>query len=168
MRVLVVLYSYDGNTAFIGKAIAEAIGAEIETLTVLQEKHHKGLMKYVWNGKAAVMREEPELAPLKHEIAEYDLLFLGTPVWAGTWAPAFNTFFQMHNLRGKKVACFYCHAGGPGSIEKRLRKQLVESSVLDIKGFVEPLWHRNKDEQAKRAQQWARTIREIAQHDQRE
>ncbi|URA09260.1 flavodoxin family protein [Thermospira aquatica] len=168
MRTLVVLYSYDGNTAFIGKAIADAVGADLEILTIVQEKHHKGFMKYVWNGRAALMKEEPELAPLKHNVAEYDLIFLGTPVWAGTWAPAFNTFFNTTNLTGKKVACFYCHAGGAGSIEKRFRKQLIGSSLLGMKGFIEPLWHRNKNEQEEIARQWARTMVEIAQHDQRE
>ena len=168
MKVLVVFYSYDGNTALIAQTIAETLHADSEELKPLKPSpHHKGLMKYVWNGRAAVMKDTPELQPLQHSPSEYDLIFLGTPVWVGQWAPPFNTFFQHYPLTGKKVACFFCHAGGPGAIEKRFRKQLVSSSILGFAGFIDPLWSKRQTEQLEKARIWAREMLELASNDNR-
>ncbi|MCX7882809.1 MAG: NAD(P)H-dependent oxidoreductase [Brevinematales bacterium] len=167
MRVLVLFYSYEGNTEFIAKIIAEEVHAEVESIKPVEEKHYHGVMKYVWNGKAALMREKPTLIPLKKDILAYDLIFLGTPVWAGTWVPVFNTLFQQNDFMGKKVACFYCHAGGPGSIEKRFRKQLVSASLLGFCGFIDPLWSKYKEKYEKQAREWAREMLALAMKDKR-
>jgi len=167
MRILILYYSYDGNTQLIAEAIAGAIGADLERLVPVEQKHPKGLMKYVWHGRSAVMQEKPVLAPRERDILSYDIIFLGTPVWAGRWAPAFNTLFEETDFTGKKIACFYCHAGAPGSIEKRFKRQLAGASILGFQGFLDPLWSKTRDQQIARAVSWAKEILSLVPVDQR-
>jgi len=167
MKTLVLFYSYEGNTELIAKEIAKTIGADQVRLHPREEKHYTGFMKYVWNGKSAVMREKPELEPIDKDILSYDLIFLGTPVWAGSWAPVFNTLFERWDFTGKKIACFYCHAGGPGSIEKRFRRELSGVSLLGFCGFVDPLWRKDSEEQKQKARQWAQEMMALASQDKR-
>ncbi|MFN3661011.1 MAG: flavodoxin family protein, partial [Brevinematales bacterium] len=113
------------------------------------------------------MQEKPELELIEKDILAYDLIFLGTPVWAGKWAPVFNTLFDRWDFGGKKIACFYCHAGAPGSIEKRFRRKLNTASLLGFCDFVDPLWSKNSEEQKQKARKWARDMITLASQDKR-
>ena len=63
---------------------------------------------------------------------EYDLVVIGTPVWASTFAPPIRTFLDDNGdrLRGKKIAAFACYAGGGG--DKALEKLKKASGVDDF------------------------------------
>jgi len=56
-------------------------------------KKSKGFMKYFWGGRAVMRNIKPELLPLNKDIQEYDVLFIGTPVWAFSYAPALKFIF---------------------------------------------------------------------------
>ena len=48
------------------------------------------------------MKAMPELLPIEKNPQNYDILFIGTPVWASAYAPSLNTFFQSHRHQIKK------------------------------------------------------------------
>lgn len=72
----------------------------------------KGFMKYFWGGKQVMVNEKHELLSFDVNFDDYDFLFIGTPVWAGSYAPALNSFFTENKFPGKKMALFCCHGGG--------------------------------------------------------
>ncbi|MCK5289167.1 MAG: flavodoxin, partial [Candidatus Omnitrophica bacterium] len=86
MKKIVIFYSFEGNTKLIAESIAKTIGADLLELKPKSEMQSKGFMKYVWGGKAVMMKAKPELLPMDKDIKGYDILFIGTPVWAGTYA----------------------------------------------------------------------------------
>lgn len=45
-------------------------------------------------------------------IADYDIIFLGSPIWSGTIAPPVKTFLSGHDLSGKRIIPFVTHGGG--------------------------------------------------------
>ena len=51
MKILVIYYSFEGNTEFIAQAMARHAGADILKLEPQNEQRHKGFMKYIWGGK---------------------------------------------------------------------------------------------------------------------
>jgi flavodoxin len=157
MKVLVVFYSHEGNTRFIAEQIADATSADVLELKPVKEMSATGFMKYVWGGKQVAMGEKPDLRPYDEDPRDYDLVFIGTPVWSFTYAPVIRTFLETWDLTGRKVALFACHSGVLGRTFKRMRQALAGVQVLAEMGFVEPLAGRTEEE-GEWARTWALTI----------
>jgi hypothetical protein len=51
--------------------------------------------------------KETQIAPTTKNPEDYDLLIIGTPVWAFTLTPAIRTYLRNNDLSGKKVALFF-------------------------------------------------------------
>ena len=130
MRTLVVYYSLEGNTEYVANKIASTTGANLLRLVPKKAYRNKGLAKFVWGGKSAVMGERPALVPYDVDLASYDRIVLGFPVWAGTFTPPLRTFVADHKdeLKGKRVSAFACQSGS--GAEKALAK-LCDFAGLD-------------------------------------
>ncbi|MDD4202446.1 MAG: flavodoxin [Candidatus Omnitrophica bacterium] len=157
MKKIVIFYSLDGNTRFIAENIAKTIDADLLELKLKKEINSKGFMKYFWAGKSVMTKANPELLPIDKNVQEYDLLVIGTPVWAFTYAPALNTFFEQNTIKNKKVALFCCHGGQKGPVFKKMKEALIGNEILSEIDFQEPL----KNDHVKnieKAEHWAENI----------
>lgn len=128
MKILVLYYSYGGTTERIAKVIGDELGADIERICVADEKNRKGFSKYFFGGMQALLKKEPVVEPLSSDPEGYDMIIIGTPVWAGTCAPAIRTILHRYSFSGKRTAFFYTHQGGPGHTEADLL-EAVQGSV---------------------------------------
>lgn len=138
MKKLVVYYSLSGNTRMVAEAVAKAAGADVVELVPEKKAPSGGFRRIVWGGRSAMMREKPALKPLAIDPGQYDMFFLGTPVWAWTIAPPLNTFLSEHSLEGKPVALFCCHGGGPGNILTRMREAVPGAVFVGELALKEP------------------------------
>ncbi|HEX7586367.1 MAG TPA: flavodoxin [Patescibacteria group bacterium] len=155
MKTLVIYYSLEGNTKFIAQKIAEATGADILELKLKKEtvKPHS-LSKYFWGGKQVMMKEKPELVPFEIDPDQYNLLFIGTPVWAWNYSPPINTFLSSTKLADKKIALFCSHGGAMGKTFENMEKELSGNKIVGKIDFKEPLKN-NPEECAVKAKEWA-------------
>ncbi|MFW9827494.1 MAG: flavodoxin family protein [Candidatus Thorarchaeota archaeon] len=139
VKSLVVYYSLTGNTKAIGETIAKSIDADILELKPVKELKAEGRMKYFWGGFQAIIKHKPKLEPIDLNLDEYDLIFMGSPVWAWRQSPPINSFLKKFDLSGKNLALWMC-AGGDGIKAMRRFKEMV--SVANILGdvcFQEPI-----------------------------
>lgn len=157
MKTLIVYYSLEGNTRFIAEAVAKCVNADILELKPEKDVPSKGFLKFVLGGKQVIFKKCPKLKTLEKSIEDYDMIFLGSPVWAGTFTPAFNTFFSKKKIENKKVALFCCYGGQSGKIFGNFRKHLTKSKVIGEIGFKEPLKN-DKELNKSRAEKWAKNI----------
>ncbi|ABR49815.1 flavodoxin [Alkaliphilus metalliredigens QYMF] len=157
MKKLVVYYSLEGNTQLIAEAMAKAIGADILVLNPQNEMKSKGFSKYLWGGTQVMMKKLPLLQPLIHDATAYDLILIGTPVWAWTYAPPLGTFFSQVDLKDKQIGLFSCHGGQNGKTFEKMRQILDKNIFLGEIDFFEPLKNQ-KPEQVEKASKWAREI----------
>ena len=157
MKKLVIYYSFEGNTKLMAESIAKAAGAELLQLTLKKETSSKGFIKYLWAGKAAMMKGKPELLPLDKNPEDYDLIFLGTPVWALSCAPPVNSFLSSYPLTGKKVALFCCHGGNKRNIFQKMRDALEGNEFIGEVDFKDPLKH-DTEENIRIAENWAAEV----------
>ena len=160
MKILVVYYSLDGNTKFLAESIAECIGADVLRLMPVKDiKNNK--MKYFFGVKQAAMRSKPELQPFDLKTEEYDVIIIGTPVWAFTMTPAVRSFLNKVELKDKKIGLFSCHRGGLGKTITHMKELLDVNEILSTTNFQEPI----KGEQDKKEQicSWAQNLIEKAQ-----
>lgn len=120
-KVLVLYYSQTSNTKTVAQEIATRLGADIEEIVAVQP--YDGDFQATI-GRCMQEREQgiiPEIQPLTANIADYDIIFLGYPVWFGTYAPPVAALLNQVDLSGKKVVPF-CTFGSGG----------LESSVKDL------------------------------------
>ncbi len=157
MKSLVIYYSFEGNTRVIAENIAEAIQADILELKPVKDLTTKGFMKYVWGGRQVVMKEKPQLQPLDKDPNDYDVLFIGTPVWAFTYAPALNAFFSDVKLNNKRIVLFCTHTGAMLKTFENMRKVLNGNNIIGEKD-INCLSKKNKDERAGKAKKWAEVL----------
>jgi len=113
MRSLVVYYSCSGNTGRIGKEIAKRMGADIEEIHDSQNygPMFKGGSKSkpasrLTASLGAILHFNTRLEPMVKDPSKYDLVVIGTPLWAGRMPPATRTFVKENKGRLKEVALF--------------------------------------------------------------
>ena len=110
MKTAIVYYSMSGNTKFVADKIAEKIGADVIRLEPVEAYPDKGIRKFFWGGKSAVMEEKPELVEYEFDAGQYDMIIFGTPVWASNFVPPLRTFIEAKwalLLLDKFYTCFY-------------------------------------------------------------
>jgi len=110
-NVLVVFYSRTGTTKKLAGQVAAELGADLEE--IVDRKSRRGPVGFVVGAKDALMKSMPEIDDPVRDPADYDLIVVGTPVWAGTMAPAVRTWLSRHEAALKKVA-YLITAGGSG------------------------------------------------------
>ena len=120
-KVLVLYYSQTTHTKTVAQEIATRLGADIEEIALVEP--YDGEFKETIERcmKERKERVTPELKPLTGNIADYDVIFIGYPIWFGTYAPPIFTWLEQVDLSGKKVVPF-CTFGSGG----------LESSVKDL------------------------------------
>lgn len=139
MKDLIIYYSLTGNCKFIAEKIADKIEADVLELKPKKEIKKDGFMKYLWGGRQIFMKESPELEPFNTNFNDYNLIIIGTPVWAWTFAPALQSFFDHVNLKNKKIALFCAYGGQPGKTIENMKKRLEGNEFVGDIGFEEPL-----------------------------
>ena len=63
MKIALVYYSLDGNTAFAAEKIGLRLEADIIRLKPVKEYPTEKIAKYFWAGKSASFQESPKLKP---------------------------------------------------------------------------------------------------------
>lgn len=129
MRTAIVYYSMSGNTKYVADKIADGLKAsgEVDIIRIEPKKAYpdKGAKKFFWGGKSAVMGETPALQPYEFNMAKYDRIIFGTPVWASTFVPPLRTFIHENpDVKGKKIAVFTCFSGGADKAIDKMKKYL--------------------------------------------
>jgi flavodoxin len=105
MKSLVLYYSRTGKTKFVAETIASELGSDIEEIVDL--KNRDGKRGWMSATQDASRGKETQIAQTTINPRDYDLLIIGTPVWAFTLTPAIRTYLRNNDLSGKKVALFF-------------------------------------------------------------
>ena len=123
-----------GNTKIVADYISEITGAD--QFEIVAEKNYD--MPYMDLIKVAQDEAKAgELPAYKGDVdvALYDVIFIGGPIWWGTYPQVMFTFFKDHDLSGKTVIPFTTHEGsGLASTVQDVKKAWPEATVKD--GFA--------------------------------
>jgi len=114
MKSLVVFYSRTGNTKIVAEALAAALGADIET--IVSDTQGTGMGQLVVR---TLFKTRARIGATKNDASLYDLVLVGTPVWARNVSGPVRTYLDLNKSKLKSVA-FFCTYGGSGS-EKALK-----------------------------------------------
>lgn len=136
MKKVVVFYSLSGNTQAAAKEIAEGIGADLIELKLVKPFPTEKSKQLALGGMQAMFGMKPAIQELSKNIKEYDVLILGTPIWAGTIAAPVHSFLNKYQVLDKIVAVFTFSGGGDNKrciakLSKRLPRLKVEVALAN-------------------------------------
>lgn len=136
MKKAVVFYTLSGNTQAAAKEIAEGIGADLIELKLVKPFPTEKSKQLALGGMQAMFGMKPAIQELSKNIKEYDVLILGTPIWAGTIAAPVHSFLNKYQVLDKIVAVFTFSGGGDNKrciakLSKRLPRLKVEVALAN-------------------------------------
>lgn len=114
-KVLVAYVSMTGTTAKAAQLLAKVTGGEL--YEIVPEKRYTDNDLDWRNEKSRCFVEmhnlnvRPAISNTKDNIADYDVIYLGYPIWWNIAPTLLNTFIESHNLKGKTIIPFATSGG---------------------------------------------------------
>lgn len=105
-KILVVYYSRTGVTKKLASSIAELLQADLEE--VIDIKKRSGLLWYIIAGRDAALKKQTKIQEIIHDIASYDIVCIGTPVWDFTMSAAIRTYLTKYEESLPDTLVFFC------------------------------------------------------------
>lgn len=130
-KVLVLYYSQTDNTKAVAQEISTALGADMEEVVPVEPysgTYEETIQRCIREREGDIL---PDIQPIKSNIADYDIVFVGYPVWFGTCALPMLTCLGEIDLAGKKVVPF-CTFGSGGLVSSTadIVKKQPQAEVL--------------------------------------
>jgi flavodoxin len=135
MKTVILYYSRTRKTANVAKTLAEEIQAD--SIEVLDLKDRMGVINYVASSVDALRENKTLIKPENFDLADYGLVYIGTPTWAAKPAPAIITMIDKCDLKGKDVILFSTmgSSGGKKAIE-RMREKIEARGGRMVNSFT--------------------------------
>ncbi len=154
MKALVAYYSRTGTVGAVAEEVAAALGADIEAIR--PECDFRGVLGFMLGGKQAMLRQTPALNPPENIPGDYDLVVVGTPVWANSMASPVRSWLMQH-AAAIRSAAFFCVTASSGReqtlsamaelvgltplatmglLQKQVRRGLCHEQVRDFAGKI--------------------------------
>lgn len=120
-KSLIVYYSQTGATKQVADLLQQKTGADLESLQLVNPYDGDFQQTIARCQEEMASGQMPELQPLTHQIADYDTIYIGYPVWFGTYAMPIASLVKENDFSGKVVVPFCTFgSGGNTSIPKLL------------------------------------------------
>lgn len=130
--VLVLYYSQTGATASVANQLKSSMNADIEE--IICENPYSGDFEATIERckKEQEKGEIPAIKPIKADVQKYDIIFLGYPIWFGTYASPIASLLENANLEGKMIVPFCTFgSGGLESSTEDLKARLPRSVIME-------------------------------------
>lgn len=134
-KTLVAYFSASGTTARVAKELAQAVGADLYeirpavpyTKDDLNWMDKKSRSSVEMNDKSS----RPVLADRDADIAAYDTILLGFPIWWYVAPTIINSFLESYDFSGKKIVLFATSGGsGFGKTVAGLKPSVAADTVI--------------------------------------
>ena len=103
-KALVLFYSQTGTTKTVAEELQKQLGADIESVEADK--------------------------PIKSNLSKYDVIFLGYPIWSGTYATPMATVIKSNDFAGKSIVPFCTFgSGGLNTSSDALKKALPKATI---------------------------------------
>ncbi|WP_329380454.1 flavodoxin [Anaerofustis butyriciformans] len=134
-NTLVAYFSATGTTKHKAQMIAEALNCDIYEIEPKNPYTSADLNWHDKKSRSSIEMDDkssiPEIIDNNPNIENYDVVFLGFPIWWYTAPTIINTFLEKYNFENKEVVLF-ATSGGSGlrGISKDLKGSVSESTII--------------------------------------
>ena len=129
-KKLVLYYSETGSTKTVAEELQKQLNADIEAIEAVKP-YSGNFQETMQRGQREMQSGEmPALKPLKSKTADYDVIFLGYPIWFGTYAMPIATLVKDNDFAGKTIVPFCTFgSGGLNTSSDALTKALPKAKI---------------------------------------
>jgi flavodoxin len=128
MSICIVYHSETGNTRRVAESVAKATGAVL--IPVRDTAGYNRITMYLLGAPRAMTGEKAAIEPPRIDVSGYDLVVVGSPVWAFRPTPGANAAIAaLTGCEGKKGMVFATSGGKPGETLPILRHALEERKI---------------------------------------
>lgn len=139
-RKLVAYFSASGVTAKVAETLSDALGADLFEI-VPKVRYTKADLD--WRDKTSRSTIEmnnpasrPEIETLRDNVADYDMIYVGFPIWWYVAPTIINTFLESYDLAGKTIIPFATSGGsGMGKTNEKLEPSCPDATLKAGKVF---------------------------------
>ena len=133
-KCLVLYYSETGTTKAVAEELQKQLGADIEAVEAVEPYSGNFQQTIERSGRERESGQTPAIKPLTKNLADYDVIFLGYPIWFGTYAMPIATLVKEQDFAGKQIVPFCTFgSGGLNTSSDALRQALPKAEIL--KGY---------------------------------
>ncbi|MDR1722284.1 MAG: NAD(P)H-dependent oxidoreductase [Methanobrevibacter sp.] len=145
MKTLILYYSLSGRTKTVAKTLASKISSDLIEINDLKDR--KGLKSKIFSSIDAFRETKTKIAPARLDLEGYDLIYIGTPVWAGNPSPAVITAIDSFDFRRKDIILFATmrNSGGDAVI-KRMEEKIQARGARVINSFSLKTQNKNQSQ----------------------
>ena len=135
-KKLVAYFSASGATGKVAKMVAEAAGADLYEIRPKQLYTKADLNWMDQNARSTIEMKDkkirPEIVDTDAQIAEYDEILIGFPIWWYVAPTIVNTFLEAYDFSGKKIVLFATSGGsGFGNTVKELQPSAPDAVITE-------------------------------------
>ena len=114
MKSLVVYFSRTGTTKKVAEAISKKLKADSEEIKTTDSRD--GILVYLKSGKEASLKRPADIDKTKKDPSKYDVVVIGTPVWAWSVSSPVRAYLMKNRDKLKKAEfAFFCTQSGSGA-----------------------------------------------------
>lgn len=138
MKTLVAYFSASGVTANVAKLLAAAAGADLFEIKPAVPYTNADLNWMDKKSRSTVemqdKRSRPAIAAPCSNLADYDTIFVGFPIWWYVAPTIINTFLESGDFSGKKIVLFATSGGsGFGKTVANLKDSAPGATIVEGK-----------------------------------
>jgi flavodoxin len=104
MKGLIVYFSRTGRTRRVAEAIQALTAFDLEEIK--EEKGRGGPIGWLKSGMESTRKMLPKIEAPRHDQSSYDLVVIGTPIWASNMSSPIRAYITNHGPDLKTVALF--------------------------------------------------------------
>ncbi|MCL2416413.1 MAG: hypothetical protein FWD02_00560 [Bacteroidales bacterium] len=131
-NILIAYFSLTGNTKAAAEYIQAVVGGELFTIRTVDE-YPEDIQEVIERARYELASDaRPELAYSLDNFGDFDIIFLGYPIWINTVPMAVRTFIDTYDLSGKTVVLFSTSGRGDNTQSVAyLRDWLPYANIID-------------------------------------
>ncbi|HDR74075.1 MAG TPA: ArsR family transcriptional regulator [Methanoculleus sp.] len=135
MTVAIIYHSVSGHTRQVAEQLADACDGML--IEVVCRTPYNVVTRYVVGGKRALSGEKDEIDPAMIDVADFERIVIGTPVWARHPTPAINAAVDaLRGCEGKEAAIYATCGAVAGDTIALLQSALEQKGVRVVGGVV--------------------------------
>lgn len=138
--ILVACFSATGTTLNIAQTIAKAADADLFQI-IPEQPYTKADLDWMDRSSRSSVemkdsKSRPQIKDQKLSLENYDVIYLGFPIWWYVAPTIINTFLESHDFSGKKIILFATSGGsGFGNTIKQLQPSAPNAVIKEGRVF---------------------------------
>ena len=149
----------EGNTQILAKYIANYLKADLYQIEG-DNKYPEDHMEIVKQAKIEMNQKlRPKLIHPLNNIDQYDIIFIGYPIWYKIPPMSVYSFFESFDFSNKNVYLFCTHEGGGDSGSFKLVKNILNTAKVSTDGFAMKGTESRKADAKEKIEEWLKKLK---------